>query len=1032
MRATKNSPRRWGGLVLALLLALGLAPLAAPPVHAQQTQPRTMANLVVFVKMQGDADDPLNTLDSDAITTLGEKILIDYDASSYAVDNSFSAYMKTISGGQLTVQNIFLQAASGQINGGTHTVITPLELSKTQYTDDDDMVTEVIAWLGQNAQLLQDKQLDYDGDGCLDNLTLIVQGKSINGRDHSFKRDYAGQGMIGGKYVRCYNAMPTASLGGHAGLIAHEFLHTLGLPDLYRENDSSVVPVGQWDVMAAPRPIAQYPLGYQRAQLGWLGEGQTAEITQSGTYTLTAANGTGDGVKLFTLKTPLPQADNEVLCLEYRNTGTYGFDHNSAYESGLLMYRVNNSVPDHTNFKGKNYIYVYRPGITELDGNGGENAISNAALTAQDGSFGSTDLAAVPTSGTLYYADGTNSGVKLSGVQISADGNTLTFTAEFADYGDDWQLLGSAAATDAQGDPQLYAAADSSLYLCYRTTGGQARVLRWMAQENSWQQVGTDVPCKFAPSVTIYNGTLYLAYVGEDDCPYYVSSNGGSWGAPQRLADTAPLTTLQWVTGEGAPCLVYQEAAGTGQKKLVIQSLAGDLKVERGIIDTDFCNPNVVRQGNTLYLAYALFGAKSPAVIDAYDLTGQSWRNVFRYDARLKSANVNLLQMAGEKLYAFAGVSGQTPTLANWDGSAWRQADIPQLTNYYQVSLAVAGQTVYLAYLDNVTKTAGLLRQTTQGFVPCYSGLNGAADYLQAVAVGDTVYIVSQSGSSLFVRRQQVTTDPSQPTDPVQPEDPAAKLLLRLTPPASQTAGLQTDGVIHLDGVAHTATPQGDGYTLQLQNTAAQTAVMYYYNQSGAPKGMAVWRLQYPQGRCIATLLTGLQDLISYHGFSIRVQGVSGLRFKSGLDTALRARLLGDGVDGMRLVECGTLSMSGSRQQAGEPFVKGGEKVNCGRAYWVENGRVNDHIFETVAGRHRFTSVLTNLPPSAYNTAIAFRGYVILQTADGQQLAIYGPPVRRSIYDVAKQVMAAGEFKPGSSAYRYVQGIIDAVEKGGS
>ena len=32
------------------------------------------------------------------------------------------------------------------------------------------------------------------------------------------------------------------------------------------------------------------------------------------------------------------------------------------------------------------------------------------------------------------------------------------------------------------------------------------------------------------------------------------------------------------------------------------------------------------------------------------------------------------------------------------------------------------------------------------------------------------------------------------------------------------------------------------------------------------------------------------------------------------------------------------------------------------------------------------------------------------------------------IYTVAKQVQAKGEFKVGSSGYKYVQGIIDSVE----
>ncbi len=89
---------------------------------------------------------------------------------------------------------------------------------------------------------------------------------------------------------------------------------------------------------------------------------------------------------------------------------------------------------------------------------------------------------------------------------------------------------------------------------------------------------------------------------------------------------------------------------------------------------------------------------------------------------------------------------------------------------------------------------------------------------------------------------------------------------------------------------------------------------------------------------------------------------------------------------------------------------------------------MNDKVFETVAGRSRFTSVLTNLGPSMYAKDICFRSYAVL-SCDGTEIIVYGPPVFRSVYTVAKQVQAKGEFKPGSNGYKYVQGIIDSVEK---
>ena len=41
------------------------------------------------------------------------------------------------------------------------------------------------------------------------------------------------------------------------GVLAHEFGHSLGSPDLYRYYDDSTTPVGEWDIMGwntSPNP----------------------------------------------------------------------------------------------------------------------------------------------------------------------------------------------------------------------------------------------------------------------------------------------------------------------------------------------------------------------------------------------------------------------------------------------------------------------------------------------------------------------------------------------------------------------------------------------------------------------------------------------------------------------------------------------------------------------------------------------------------------------------------------------------------
>ncbi len=246
-------------------------------------------------------------------------------------------------------------------------------------------------------------------------------------------------------------------------------------------------------------------------------------------------------------------------------------------------------------------------------------------------------------------------------------------------------------------------------------------------------------------------------------------------------------------------------------------------------------------------------------------------------------------------------------------------------------------------------------------------------------------------------------------------------LKLTLTPPAGYG-----DAHIYIDGAEYPAAKSGGSYSLTLPNAAGKTAVMYQYSGT-VPVGMAVWKLSYQGTKVTAQELTGLRDLISYHGFSIRIQAPAGIRFKSGISEATRAQLLGGGVDGCRLLEYGTLFMTQNNRKT-LPFVKGGTKVGGGRAYWSENGRVTDLIYERVSGRLRFTSVLIDLAPDMYSVELAFRGYAILDRG-GEQLIVYGPPVSRSVYQVAQQVMSAREFPPGSAGYSFVQNIISSVER---
>lgn len=1031
MKGTGKMGKRLLCLLLSAVLGIGLAFTGSvPEVKAAFTG--EMANLVIFVRMKGDQGNvfdevvPHGTYTSDTWKLI--KGMYDGETGSgITADSSFSNYIRTITCGKVTVKNIFPQIYTRKNDGSEGIGI--LELEQGRYATDDAMVAEVIKRIqdaGENGNpdsLAVTDDLDLNNDGCVDNLTIMVQGDTINGQDHSFKTDYGGDETINGLYVRCYNAMPSGMLlkTGWTRLISHEFLHTLGLPDLYRSGGGQSVPlagpVGMWDVMASAAALTpQYVLGYLRAREGWLEGEQTAQITESGEYTLTAVSQPDNkgGTRLFTISTPLPQAESEIICLEYRkymNNDEYDHFPDKDYE-GLLMYRVDNKAKDHTNFNGENYIYVYRPGVSSP--NDCSVTTTGAALNPQNGetSYGSTDLAAPFSANTLYYSDGSNSGISISNVRLSDDETSITFQLDFAEYGDNWQALGGVAANDVQR-ASLYTDSAGNLYLSYLNTARQVCVRKWDQAAGAWRQMGKPLPSCHLSSTAMADcgGKLYLAYMNASGIPVYSIWDGSGWSGGVQIDSVAYPVSLQLVSEGNEIYAAFQQTLPASGKRLVIKGLDGTIVTDERVAE-DFGNPTVIKWGDLFYVAYAEM-PNGNGKIDIYDPATKAWGTMYDYGTR---GTLNLLHQQGTKLYGFSGEPGTTPSLAVWDGAAWTKTAVSPMTNYYQVSLVTAGATVYLGYLDTSSHQAGLLRLSESGFVPCYEGLNGQADDFQAVAAGDQVYTVTQTGNSVTVRCQKVEYEP----EVTPPSD--SSLTVSLTPPAGYT-----NGDVYIDGIKYTAVKKGNSYTLQLPDKAGKTAVMYYYNERNVPKGMYVWRLSYQGNTCTAVALPKLQNLLDYHGFSIRVQGYSGLRFKSSIDQQQRAQLLADGIHGYRLVEYGTLLITGANMEK-YPFIKDGEKVGGGRSYWVENGAVNDRIFETVDGRYRFASVVTKLPERQYATELAFRSYAVLQSAGGEEIIIYGAPVARSIYTVAKQVLAAGEFKQGSSGYQYVKGIVDVVE----
>jgi len=253
-------------------------------------------------------------------------------------------------------------------------------------------------------------------------------------------------------------------------------------------------------------------------------------------------------------------------------------------------------------------------------------------------------------------------------------------------------------------------------------------------------------------------------------------------------------------------------------------------------------------------------------------------------------------------------------------------------------------------------------------------------------------------------------------------EEPEASTNVVLDIPAGYT-----DTSIWLDGVEYQGEMRNDKLIVTAPDGNAKTAVMYKYNASGVPTGMYVWSLNYNGVVYTATAEPQLEDLLTYHGFSIRITGKTGIRIKTGIDTELRTGLTTTGVNGYKMTKYGTLVMK-NENRGTYPMVVGGQKILDGVIYGYDaNGKWNNKYFEIKDGRLRYGSVLTGLPVNQYKVDYAFRGYAVLEK-NGQEMVVYGPVTHRSIYALAKQLLDSGSYQPGTDAHTFLSKLISDAD----
>jgi len=303
------------------------------------------------------------------------------------------------------------------------------------------------------------------------------------------------------------------------GVACHEFLHTVGYPDLYRENAvSNGRPVGEWGIMASAGRYLQYPLAYLRGGMtNWFTIPTVEESRQQ--YSLYAASKTTTNTKdqqAVILKTSY--SDSEFFVLEYRKQSQTVDEYESKnllQASGLIIYRVNTRYSQNYYSSG-DMIYVFRPGDS-YNANGREKAlkyVSTGALASELGrtSYGSSNPNATLTDGAITYSDGTNSGIVISNVGSNA-GDKITFDITYHPVDEYWTTM--TTLDDAPTyEMDSYMDADGTIYSLQRKGMGNAPVSLYQYNAAGWKKFGTPLANVNNDFVLgKYNGNLYVGYV---------------------------------------------------------------------------------------------------------------------------------------------------------------------------------------------------------------------------------------------------------------------------------------------------------------------------------------------------------------------------------------------------------------------------------------------------------------------------------------------------------------------------------------
>ncbi len=378
---------------------------------SSETTTGTINNIVIFIRFSDQQEYSTGTANyTTAFNASGSVSMVQY----------FLAESKS----QLTINTTLFPNNGGSTvesyqdpNPRSYYCKYDLTTNPNGYSTDTERQTREMTLLKNATEAMKGQlessglDFDNDNDGKVDNICFIIQGAVQGWNDllwpHMWAL-YSYDVRISGARVWNFNFQLSQSFG--VSVLCHEMSHSIGFPDLYRYVNTTISPVGKWDVMGSNTTPPQSHTAYTKEKYGHWFTGIT-EITTAGRYSLAPLS--TDGYAAYKIRSP--NSTSEYFVVEYRKAE--GMFESALPGSGLIIYRVTPSL--NGNSQGPpDEVYVFRPnGTATVNGeiNSGFyssesgkttfNATSNPSCTLSNGSAGGIEITNVGSAGATISFD---------------------------------------------------------------------------------------------------------------------------------------------------------------------------------------------------------------------------------------------------------------------------------------------------------------------------------------------------------------------------------------------------------------------------------------------------------------------------------------------------------------------------------------------------------------------------------------------------------------------------------------------------